>query len=289
MWGQRCQEEGLETTPASDASAPRAGPPAEQRTHRFPGPGALDRALALVRFLRAECSWDREQTAESLVPHLLEEAHEVVDAIHDGDRAALEGELGDLLLNLAFQIVVAEEAGDLDADSVYGRLEAKMITRHPHLFGDGPRQEWEALKASERPADDGVLSGLARGLDPLTKAYRIQERVAAVGFDWEDHEGARDKVAEELAEVTEALDGQAPRSGGPVDPRVEEELGDLLFAAVNLARLAGAHPTTALARANQKFKERFEELERLARERGIELPSSTLAELDALWDEVKRG
>ena len=289
MWGQRCQEEGLETTPASDASARRAEPTAVRREHRFPGPGALDRALALVRFLRAECSWDREQTAESLVPHLLEETHEVVDAIHDGDRAALEGELGDLLLNLAFQIVVAEEAGDLDADSVYGRLEAKMIARHPHLFGDGPRRDWEALKASERSADDGVLSGLARGLDPLTKAYRIQERVAGVGFDWEDHEGARDKVAEELAEVTEALEEEAARSGGPAAARVQEELGDLLFAAVNLARLAGAHPTTALARANRKFQERFEKLESLARERGIDLPSSTLAELDALWDEVKRG
>jgi MazG family protein len=246
----------------------------------------MDRALALVRFLRAECLWDRQQTAESLVPHLLEETHEVVDAIHDGDARALEGELGDLLLNLAFQIVVAEESGELDADSVYGRLEAKMIARHPHIFSEGGRQDWEALKAAERPLDLGVLSGLARGLDPLSKAYRIQERVADVGFDWESHEGARQKVAEELAEVSEAL----PPDSGALDEdssaRIGEELGDLL---VNLSRLLGVHPTTALAHANRKFQERFEGLERLARERGIDIRASTLEELDALWEEVKRS
>lgn len=267
----------METTPPSPPSEP-----GDTRRHRFPGPGALDRALALVRFLREECPWDGEQTAESLVPHLLEETHEVVDAIHEGDAFALEGELGDLLLNLAFQIVVAEEAGALDADSVYGRLEAKMVARHPHLFGEGERQDWEALKAAERDPDEGVLGGLARGLDPLTKAYRIQERVAGVGFDWEDHRGALDKVGEELAEVTEALGERA----SSVDA-VAEELGDLLFAVVNLSRLAGVHPTTALARANRKFQERFEALERLARTRGVDMRASTLAELDALWDEVK--
>lgn len=288
MWGQRCQEQGLETTPPSDPEAPRGGRAPEPRDHRFPGPGALDRALDLVRFLRVECSWDREQTAESLVPHLLEETHEVVDAIHARDPRALEGELGDLLLNLAFQIVVAEESGSLDADSVYRRLEEKMVARHPHLFGGGERQEWEALKAAERAGDEGALSGLARGLDPLTKAYRIQERAAGVGFDWEDHEGARAKVVEELAEVSEALGAAGPHDGPRAD-RVEEELGDLLFAVVNLVRLAGAHPTNALVRANQKFHERFEALERLARARGIDVRSSTLAELDALWDEVKRG
>jgi MazG family protein len=248
--------------------------------HRFPGPGALDRALALVRFLRVECAWDREQTAESLIPHLLEETHEVVDAIHERDPNALEGELGDLLLNLAFQIVVAEEEGALDANSVYGRLEAKMVARHPHLFGDGARQGWEALKAAERDPGKGVLSGLARGLDPLTKSYRIQERVAGVGFDWEDHTGALEKVVEELGEVREALDAEEPS-------RVAEELGDLLFAVVNLARLAGAHPTSALAAANLKFQGRFERLEALALERGVDMRASTLAELDALWDEVK--
>jgi MazG family protein len=253
---------------------------------RFGTEGALDRALALVRFLRKECEWDRVQTAESLVPHLLEETHEVVDAIHTGDARALEGELGDLLLNIAFQIVVAEESGGLDAESVYRRLETKMIARHPHLFGDGVRRDWEALKASERAksgdaADGGVLDGIARGLDPLTKAYRVQERVSRVGFDWEDHRGALDKVGEELGEVREAI-------GSNETARVEEEIGDLLFAVVNLARLLDTHPTTALARANLKFQERFAEVERLARERGIDMATAGLQALDALWDEVKR-
>jgi MazG family protein len=249
---------------------------------RFSGPGALDRALALVRFLRANCPWDEAQTPHTLIPHLLEETHEVVDAIREGDRDALEGELGDLLLNLAFQVVLAEEEGHSDAEAIYTRLEEKMVRRHPHLFGLGEKQNWEALKATERNPEDGTLSGLAKGLDPLTKAHRIQERVAGVGFDWDDHRGAWDKVAEELDEVREALDKKDQAA-------VEEELGDLLFAAVNLTRLAGAHPATALDQANRKFRARFERLEAVARERGIIMEEAGLAVLDALWDELKRS
>ena len=289
---------------ASDRSPPHVGTPQLETpgsgTHRFGTlrfgtEGALDRALALVRFLRAECDWDRVQTAESLIPHLLEETHEVVDAIHANDARALEGELGDLLLNLAFQVVVAEESGQLDARSVYARLETKMIARHPHLFGDGVRRDWEALKAGERrnestgtsESEVGVLSGMAKGLDPLTKAFRIQERVARVGFDWEDHRGALQKVDEEIGEVRDAIQSDDPE-------RVEEEIGDLLFAVVNVARLAGTHPTNALARANAKFQERFAQVERLARERGLDMETAGLQALDALWnevkgDEVKRG
>ena len=249
--------------------------------HRFPGPGSLDRALSLVRYLRAECPWDSKQTPESLIPHLLEETHEVIDAIREGNVNALEGELGDLLLNLAFQIVIAEEAGQLDADSVYGCLETKMIARHPQLFGNGEHQEWETLKATERMADEGVLHGLAKELDPLTKAYRIQERVAAIGFDWPDHEGAHDKVTEELEEVAEAVQLGSSQS-------VLEEVGDLLFAVVNLARLTDTHPTTALARGNAKFHERFEKLEALAKERGIDITTAGLETLDMMWEEVKQ-
>jgi ATP diphosphatase len=247
---------------------------------RFEGPGELDRALALVRFLRVHCPWDRAQTPESLVPHLLEETHEVVDAIREGSEADLAKELGDLLLNLAFQVVLGEEGGRFDAATVYARLEEKMVRRHPQLFGGGERREWETLKAAERRADESVLEGLAKGLDPLTKAHRMQERVAGVGFDWEDHHGAWDKVVEELDEVREALaSGEAPA--------VEEELGDLLFAVVNLTRLAGAHATTALDRANRKFHGRFARLERRARERGIRLEEAGLEALDRLWDELK--
>ena len=256
-------------------------PDNEARRHHFPGPGTLDRAVRLVRFLRENCPWDAEQTAESLIPHLLEETHEVVDAIRDRSPHDVEGELGDLLLNLAFQIVVAEESGTMDSDSVYARLEEKMMRRHPHLFGDGERQDWEVLKAAERKPGENVLSGMAKGLDPLTKSYRIQERVAAVGFDWENYEGAWNKVDEELEEVRGAI-----KSGDA--EAVQEEIGDLLFAAVNLARLAGPHPTTALSRANTKFQARFERLEQLAVERGIRIESAGLEALDALWNEVKR-
>jgi MazG family protein len=260
-------------------SAPE-GPPSPSEP-RFPGPGELDRALALVRFLRVHCPWDRAQTPESLVPHLLEECHEVVDAIREGRPGALEKELGDLLLNLAFQVVLAEEAQSFDAAAVYRSLEEKMVRRHPHLFGDGERVEWEALKAAEREGEGGVLSGLASGLDPLTKAHRIQERVAGVGFDWADHRGAWDKVGEELEEVREAIESRDRAA-------VEEELGDLLFAVVNLTRLAGAHATTALDRANRKFHARFERLEELAAARGIRLEEAGLEALDALWEELKR-
>jgi MazG family protein len=260
----------------------------EQGTRRD-GSGTLDRALALVRFLRASCPWDQAQSPASLVPYLLEETHEVVDAIHDQDARALEGELGDLLLNVAFQIVLAEEQNQFDAESVVARLEEKMRRRHPHLYGLGERQDWELLKARERAAHESVLGGMARGLDSLTAAHRIQERVSGVGFDWSDPRGAWEKVGEELDEVKEALaDVAAPNAPAEKRDALEEELGDLLFAAVNLVRLAGSHPTTALERANRKFRRRFERLEAMARERGVVLEEAGLEALDVLWDEIKR-
>lgn len=245
-----------------------------------PGGGVLDRSLALVRFLRERCPWDAAQTPRSLIPHLLEEAHETADAIRADDPQALEGELGDLLLNVAFQVVLGEERERFTADSIVTRLEEKMKRRHPHLFGLGEREKWEALKARERDEDEGVLDGLSTGLDPLLRAHRMQERVSGVGFDWPDASGAWEKVAEELDEVRDALDTGAGDA-------LEEELGDLLFAVVNLTRLAGAHPDTALDRANRKFHRRFQRLEEVARERGIRLEDATLAEMDRIWDDVK--
>lgn len=249
------------------------------------GSGQIDRALELVRFLRVECSWDREQTTESLAPHLLEEAHEVVDAIRENNKEEIEGELGDLLLNLAFQIVLGEEQKAFTAASVMDRLEKKMWARHPHLFGDGEREGWEVLKARERqekfgPAGASVLAGIPAGLDPLHKAHRIQDRVSGVGFDWDDATGALEKVREEVEEVTEALTYED-------FPRLEEELGDLLFAVVNLVRLAGSHSATALEHANRKFTRRFERLEAMAGEMNISIPDATLEVLDNIWDEVK--
>jgi nucleoside triphosphate diphosphatase len=264
-----------------------------------PVEGILDRALALVEYLRTHCPWDREQTARSLVPHLLEEVHETVDAIHRGNTEDLRDELGDLLLNLAFQVVVAEEEGTFHREQVVRGLEEKMIRRHPHLFGLGQREGWEAIKVRERaggPRPDeggsahgapvpgggggGILDGLAPGLDPLLRAHRIQERVAGVGFDWDDPAGALEKVREEVAEVAEAL------AEGARD-RLEAEVGDLLFSVVNLARLAGIHAVPALESANARFRRRFHALEARARAEGVPLPGSSLEELDRLWEAVK--
>ncbi len=247
----------------------------------------LDRALALVRFLRVNCPWDAAQTPTSLLPYLLEEAHETAEAVQAADEPELRSELGDLLLNVAFQIVLAEERGAFSAEDVVATLEAKMQRRHPHLYGLGPAIPWEELKAREKlgaedQRDRSVLAGLPKGLDALSKAHRIQEKVSGVGFDWADARGAFEKVAEELEEVREELEkGQSSR--------LQDELGDLLFAVVNLTRLAGSHSTGALQRANLKFTRRFEALEKLAPERGIELGKASLAELDRLWDEVKEA
>lgn len=256
---------------------------AEARGSDRPEPPRLDRALALIRFLRAHCSWDAAQTPQSLIPYLLEEAHEVAEAIGDGDDEALASELGDLLLNVAFQIVLAEERGAFDAETVVRGMEEKMRRRHPHLYGC-EKESWEVLKARERAGKvaPSLLSGVPRGLDPLSRAHRIQERVSAVGFDWADAKGAFEKVAEEVEEVRQALEAEP-------SPALEEELGDLLFAVVNLTRLAGAHALNALQRANRKFTARFEALERLAAERGVVLGEATLEELDALWEEVKKS
>jgi MazG family protein len=270
-----------------------------------PDPPTFDRATALVRFLRRHCPWDARQTPDSLLPYLLEEAHEVADAVVHGDDGALADELGDLLLNVAFQTVLAEERTAFTAEDVVARLEAKMRRRHPQLYGAGPAEPWEALKAKERAAradgEPSVLAGLSKGLDPLSRAQRIQERVSGVGFDWADARGAFDKVAEELAEVRAALDAidwaapaharadaaEPPPADAAAAGALEEELGDLLFAAVNLTRLSGAHAMRALQRANAKFSRRFEALERIAAERGIVLGEASLEELDAVWDEIK--
>ena len=264
--------------PDSGSGPPGSGPPDL-------GAGRMDPALELVRFLRVECPWDRDQTPESLIPHLLEEAHEVVDAIREHHDDDLEGELGDLLLNLAFQIVLGEERGAFTAASVMDRLEKKMWKRHPHLFGPGEKQDWEVLKAREREEKFGeegasVLAGIPLGLDPLHKSHRIQDRVSGVGFDWDDATGALEKVQEEVGEVREALIHED-------DPRLEEELGDLLFAVVNLVRLAGSHSATSLEHANRKFSRRFERLETMAAEMDISIPDASLEVLDAIWDEVK--
>ena len=248
----------------------------------------LDDALALMRDLRARCEWDAAQTHESLRPYLVEEAHELDDALREGDDGAMREELGDVLLQVLFHSVVAEQRGAFDVGDVAGALIAKMRARHPHLYGGGERQPWERMKARKRAS---IAEGLPAGLPALHRAHRLQDRAAGVGFDWPDVAGPAAKVEEELVEVREQLEGA--REGPPADPRrhaaLEAELGDLLFAVVNLCRKAGVHAALALDGANAKFTRRFEGIERLAAAHGRDLREMRLEEMDALWDEVKRG
>jgi nucleoside triphosphate diphosphatase len=247
------------------------------------GDSALGRALALVRDLRRRCAWDGAQTAATLRPYLMEEVFELDQAIRRDDAVELRDELGDLLLHLAFQIVIAEERALFDAEAVTRALEEKMWRRHPHLFGGGEKPaSWELGKREEGRGKRKTLAGLPATLPPLLMAFRLQERAAGVGFDWPDARGPIDKVKEELAEVERAT-GNGHRDA------IEDEIGDLLFAVVNLARKLTIDPRAALARANDKFKGRFERVEALAEARGITVGRSSLEELDKLWDEVKGG
>ena len=227
-----------------------------------PRPTLAD-ALALMQDLRARCSWDAAQTHESLRPYLLEEAHELDDAIRSGDDAAIREELGDLLLQVLFHSVVGAERGAFDASDVAGALITKMRARHPHLYGDGERVPWERQKARKRRS---IVDGLPVDLPALHRAHRLQDRAAGVGFDWPDAEGPADKVAEELEEVRVHLPAMAGRAAAAaadaprydaVHDALEDELGDLLFSCVNLCRKAGVHASLALDRANRKFADRF--------------------------------
>lgn len=247
---------------------------------------ALGRAITMVRDLRVRCPWDRAQTRETLRPYLVEEVLELDQAIADEDPARIRDELGDFLLHLAWQFVLGEERGEFTAGDVAQTMEHKMKRRHPHLFELGPKEPWEKLKRKERT--DGTLGGLPSTLPDLLRAYRLQERAASVGFDWPDVQGPIAKVREELEEVEHELaadmgDAAARREA------LTDEIGDLLFAVVNLARKAGVQPGPALDRANSKFRQRFEAIERLAAERGIDVHSAGLEVLDSLWDEVKAG
>lgn len=246
----------------------------------------LNDALELMRDLRRRCEWDAAQTHESLRPYLIEEAYEVDDAIRSGNDDALRSELGDLLLQVLFHSVVAEERRAFDFGNVVEGFLRKMKSRHPHLYEGGERQSWEGMKAKQR---DSIVDGLPADLPSLHRAFRLQDRAAGVGFDWPDASGPAEKVEEELTEVREEIArGAQPGEYGVPDPRLEEELGDLLFSVVNLCRKLGVHPSLALDKANVKFATRFQGVEQLAKERGLDVRTAGLETLDELWDEVKR-
>ena len=265
---------------------------------RHPHADALDASQPPIQQLRAiiaalrapnGCPWDREQTHVSLRAGLIEEAYEVVEAINTGDDANLCEELGDLLLQPIFHAQIATEEGRFNFDDVTRTIVEKLIRRHPHVFGEDQcadsaevLRKWDDIKRAEK--GDRVVSalgGISSGLPALMRAEKVQKKAARVGFDWSEVPPVLAKIREELAEVEAELPGGSTA-------KIEEEVGDLLFSVVNLARKLKVDGETALQRATDKFSARFREVETLARNRQLALDQLTLAELDELWDEVKR-
>jgi MazG family protein len=254
---------------------------------------AIDRLLSIMARLRdpvSGCPWDREQSFTTIAPYTIEEAYEVADAIGRGDMTALKRELGDLLFQVVFHARMAEERGEFGFTDVAAAIADKMERRHPHVFGDGhvasaaaQTVAWEEHKTAER-AEAGVagaLDGVALALPALMRAHKLQSRAARVGFDWGALAPVVAKIREEIDEIEDAVGGGA----GP--ERLEDEVGDLLFAVTNLARHLGLDAEAALRRANAKFERRFRGVERRLAERGKTPGQSDLAEMDALWDAVK--
>jgi ATP diphosphatase len=260
--------------------------------------------LAIMERLRGVdgCPWDRVQTFASIAPYTVEESYEVADAIERGDMAHLKDELGDLLFQVVFHARIAEEGGHFDFDAVAAAICDKLVRRHPHVFGDRPAISiggavtaaiqsvaWEEIKARERAAAaTSALDGVPLALPALMRAFKLSRRAARVGFDFERPQETADKVAEELAEVREAV-AAAGESDAGSSRKVFEEVGDLLFAAANLARKLDVDAEAALRAANVKFERRFRGMERLAAQRGEDFESLSLAAQEALWQEVKRA
>jgi MazG family protein len=257
----------------------------------------IDRLLSIMETLRDPeqgCPWDREQTYASIVPHTLEEAYEVADAIEQGDWAHLPSELGDLLFQVVFYAQIAKEEGRFDFADVVAAVSDKLVRRHPHVFGgeqvasaEEQRERWEAHKAAEREqkgkqaGPEGALSDVARALPAVQRAGKLQGRAVRAGFEWPRDEDVVAKVDEELEELRQEI-GEQP------DPdRLEHEVGDLLFAAVGLGRRLGVDPETALRRANERFERRFRHMEESLWGAGRSMEEAELAELKALWQQAK--
>ena len=261
-----------------------------------PAGAAYEALIAVMRRLRAPdgCPWDQVQTFESIAPYTIEEAYEVADAIERGDMLDLKEELGDLLLQVVYHARIAEERGDFDASDVARAVTDKMIRRHPHVFGDAEHGDWEAIKTAEKaekraaraamglpqPEEGGVLADVPAPLPALTRAEKLQQRAARVGFDWPDASHVLDKLveeADELREAAESLDKDA----------VEDEFGDLLFVVVNLGRHMKVDPEKALRRANAKFTRRFRAIEAALAAEGRSPEQSSLDEMETLWIAAK--
>lgn len=245
--------------------------------------------LEVMNTLRRECPWDREQTFDSLRSNTIEETYELADAITDHNMEGIKEELGDLLLHVVFYSKLGEEEGAFDFGDVADALCDKLIYRHPHVYGDihantpdQVKENWEALKLRKKNRRSGTLGGVPRSLPAMVKAYRMGEKAAGAGFDWEQKEDVWDKVREELGEVEAEM-----KSGSKTD--LEGEFGDLLFALVNACRLYGVDPESALERTNKKFIQRFNYMEERAAAKGHTLHEMSLGAMEELWQEAKRN
>ncbi|MDR0843471.1 MAG: nucleoside triphosphate pyrophosphohydrolase [Acidobacteriota bacterium] len=257
----------------------------------------IDKLVALVARLRGEngCPWDREQTRETLKPMLVEEAFEVLDALDSTDPADLKEELGDLLFQVVFHAEIAREKGEFDMGDVIDRSHEKMTRRHPHIFGsvdlktsEDVLKNWEDIKAAEKgvaspsrsDSERSLLDGVPKKIPALYRAYQMTAKASRVGFDWTRLEDILDKLREEAAELRDAQSRENRE-------QIADEMGDLLFVAVNVARFLGVDPETALERSNRKFERRFRHIETSVKKQGRELKDTSLAEMDALWNEAK--
>lgn len=247
---------------------------------------AFERLLEIMDELREKCPWDREQTLESLRNLTIEETYELADAIMDQDLEEIKKELGDLILHIVFYAKIGSEKGSFDIADVLQGINSKLVFRHPHVFGDRKVKDsgevienWEELKMRE--GHRSVLAGVPVSLPAMIKSHRIQDKVRAVGFDWDRREQVWDKVIEEINEVREEL------VNGHEKSKIEDEIGDLLFSIVNAARLYDIEPETALERTNRKFIQRFKYLEKRAFDMGRSLKEMTLEEMEAIWEEAK--
>ncbi|MCF0177389.1 MAG: nucleoside triphosphate pyrophosphohydrolase [Bacteroidales bacterium] len=254
---------------------------------------AFERLLDVMDELRVKCPWDRKQTLESLRPATIEEVYELSDTIINNDLSNLCKEIGDVLLHVVFYAKIGSENGEFDIADVCNKLCDKLVYRHPHVFGDVAAKDaeqvvknWEQLKRVEKDGNKTVLSGVPASLPPLLKAYRMQDKARAVGFDWEKKEDVWDKVYEEIGEFKEELakiDGSEKAK-----KEAEGELGDLLFSIVNASRLYDLNPDTALESTCRKFKERFTYLETQSKADGKDLSSMTIDEMEYYWQEAKK-
>ena len=254
-------------------------------THRKDQLKALDRLLTIMDELRAQCPWDKKQTFQSLRHLTIEETYELGDAILDNDLQEIKKELGDILLHIFFYAKIGSETNDFDIADVANEISEKLIHRHPHIYGDikvedeeEVKRNWEKLKLKE--GKKSVLEGVPKSLPALVKASRIQDKVAGVGFDWEEPKQVFDKVKEELAELQEEVRHQN-------QDQIEAEFGDVLFSFINYARFLKVNPEDALERTNKKFIKRFQYLEEKAKKNNKSLQEMTLEEMDVFWEEAK--